>query len=365
MRTEVSTRYLLVAAGRSLRLRLAIVRLLRSSAVPGVLVLVRSDGRTLHLRAGVADREDRRRIDPADRFRIGSVTKLFVATLVLQLVGDQRLLLSDTISSCLPSLVPELPGEVAQDITVEHLLGHTSGLPDYVCDPALRLRSLAAPPRDWAPLELVEIALRHELLSSPGQRFGYSNTNYVILGLIVEAITGVALAQELRRRLLDPLHLVRTDLPSAPGIGGRHARGYVADPDGRLGDATVLSPSAAWAAGGMVSTTSDLADFLAALLGGRVLSPRLLGAMKHTHATGPRTSYGLGLARLVSAPKDSMAPAWGHSGGMLGYLTFAYGSEDGARQLVVAVNASRLPPRAQRDLSGVMRSAGRLAGLAA
>jgi D-alanyl-D-alanine carboxypeptidase len=175
----------------------------------------------------------RRAARPSDRFRIGSVTKSFVATVVLQLVGEGRLGLDDPLERWLPGAVPG-----GERITIRQLLNHTSGLYNYtdaLLGPLLAkptrqaYQQLAA--RSFAPRALVAMATRHRPLFPPGTRFAYSNTNYILLDLVVERVTGARLAAQLHRRIVQPLGLEATELPGTQRrIRGGHAHGY-APPD--------------------------------------------------------------------------------------------------------------------------------------
>ena len=172
------------------------------AGAPGALIVVK-DGSTVRVAArGFADRDAARPMRPDDRFRIGSVTKTFVAALVLRLVEEGRLRLDDPVERWLPGLVPG-----GRSITVRHLLSHTAGLPDYVEDPRLRRE----PERRWTPTELVSLALaRSRERVPPGGAFAYSSTDYVLLGLIAEKAGGADLGDQLRDRLFEPLGLRRT-----------------------------------------------------------------------------------------------------------------------------------------------------------
>src|SRR4051794_5105097 len=206
------------------RLRTALDRLVAAGA-PGAVVLVRDGNRTVRLARGFADRARKTPMRVTDRFRVGSVTKTFVATLVLQLAGESRLSLGDTVERWLPGLVPD-----GKAITVRELLNHTSGLYDYVNDgdttvfePLLQ-GDLG---HVWAPRGLVAVAVKPPPHFPPGARWRYSNTGYVVLGLIVEAATGHSVGAELQQRIFGPLGLHRTSFDSAPSIAGAHAHGYL------------------------------------------------------------------------------------------------------------------------------------------
>jgi D-alanyl-D-alanine carboxypeptidase len=314
------------------------------AGTPGVVGLVRIGGRTWQGASGLGDRGANRPARPGDRFRIGSVTKSFVATLVLQLVGEGRLSLDDNLERWLPGLVPG-----GEKITVRQLLNHTSGLYNYTDDPP-------EPPRRFRPQELVAIAAGHKPLFAPGTEFSYSNTNYILAGLVVERVTGWRLANQLEQRILQPLGLDDTELPTTQReVAGPHVRGYappdedwrVSDGPARLVDVTEMDTSWAWAAGAMVSTTADLARFYQALLGGQLLTPKLLKQMRTTvdaSRVGHGTRYGLGLEVLRLGCGVEL---WGHGGSLEGYGTTAFSTPDADRQLVMAINLQPEPePRA-------------------
>jgi D-alanyl-D-alanine carboxypeptidase len=333
------------------KLRAALDELVAAGA-PGAVVLVRDGDRTVGLAGGLADRARNAPMRVTDRFRVGSVTKTFVSSVVLQLAGEGRLSLDDTVERWLPGLVPNGPG-----ITIRQLLSHTSGLYDYTQDPSVLKPYLRGHLRVVrAPRTLVARAIAHPPLFAPGAKWSYSNTGYILLGLIVEAAGGDSLRAQLQRRIFTPLGLRHTTFDTSPRISGRHAHGYFALGKRSLRDVSVFSPSFAWAAGAIVSTAGDLVRFYRALLQGRVLRPDLLDAMKTTVAMGPPgESYGLGLWKTRSlglSPTNKLAcgSVWGHDGDFPGYLTHAFSSEDGRRQMVVFVNSDSLRRPAQRAL---------------
>jgi D-alanyl-D-alanine carboxypeptidase len=216
------------------------------TGAPGVVGLVRTGEQTWQGASGLGDLRAKRPARAGDRFRIGSVTKSFVATVVLQLVGEGRLRLDDNLERWLPGLVPG-----GEQITARHLLNHTSGLYNYTDD-------LPEPPRRFRPRELVAIATGHKPLFAPGTQFSYSNTNYIPAGLVVERVTGQRLAAQLRQRILQPLALDGTELPTTERrIAGPHVNGYappdedwrMSDGPGGLVNVTEMDTSWAWAAG--------------------------------------------------------------------------------------------------------------------
>ncbi len=314
------------------------------AGVPGALLLVRDGDRALRLTSGYGDLRRRTPMAATSRFRIGSVTKSFVATVVLQLAQEGRLTLDDPVERWLPGQVP-----TGGAMTVRQLLNHTSGVPEYAnrTSASLALRNRR---RRWAPRELVAYATARPPTFAPGTGWAYSNTGYILLGLTVEAVTGETLEREVERRILRPLSLRRTSFGEGSRIAGRHARGYTRV-RGRLTDVTMLHPSLAWAAGGMVSTSGEIARFYRALLGGRLLRAEQLAAMRTTVALpgAPGAGYGLGLMQLPVACGTLV----GHNGGIFGYANQSLSTPDGRRQVVLAVNTDVIGERARRALQRV------------
>ncbi len=299
-----------------------------AAGAPGVLVVVREDG-TVHSEArGFADRSRSSRMRADERFRIGSVTKTFVAALVLRLAEDGRLRLDDSVERWLSGLIPG-----GREITVRHLLSHTAGLFDYTED----ARVLRDPERRWSPRELVSLAIAHPPeRSPPGRSFAYSSTNYIVLGLIAEEAGSAPLGRRLRERLFGPLGLRHTSF--VPGvIRGRHVHGH--RPPSHKGIVTGPPVDTSeepawwtWAAGGIVSTADDVQRFFAALLRGRVLGPALLREME-TLAPAGRLRYGLGIATFPTP----CGPAWGHTGNVQA-RSQSPGTRGTRRELVLVVN---------------------------
>jgi D-alanyl-D-alanine carboxypeptidase len=325
------------------------------AGAPGAVALVRTGQGTWQGASGLGDLGAKRPARAGDRFRIGSVTKSFVATVVLQLVAEGRLRLDDRLQQWLPGAVPD-----GQHITIRQLLNHTSGLADYTDD---LLGPLRAKPtrqayqqmadRRFTPQALVAMAARHRPLFPPGTQFSYSNTNYILLGLVVERVTGDRLAGQLHRRILAPLGLADTELPGSQWrLHGRHLHGYAppnrawlpSDGPAGLFDVTQSNPSWVWAAGAMISSAADLARFYQALLSGRLLGPELLTAMQTTvdasEVFGPGAGYGLGLIRL---PLGCGGQVWGHGGEIAGYATVAFSARDADHQLVLMDNLLPAP----------------------
>jgi D-alanyl-D-alanine carboxypeptidase len=322
------------------RLRAEIQQLVDVDGIPGVTALVSHNGVTERTAAGLADIPNDQPMRPADQFRVGSVTKSFVATVVLQLVAEHRLALDQPIDGLLPEPIPN-----AGHITVRELLDHTSGLFNYNETPGLN------PGAEYTPAQLIALSVQHPPYFAPGTGFHYSNTDYIVLGEIVGQVTGGSIQDEVRTRLIDRLGLRGTTFPAQTTVAPRQARGYdfaapLPPATGQAIDTTTLvSASAAGAAGSMVSDTDDLDRFLAALFGGRLLPRPLLDQMEQPtpgaeafFAAGgiPNVSYGLGLM-MGTTPCGT---AYGHLGGIAGYTSLAMRLGD--RQVVMLMNTDAM-----------------------
>ena len=304
------------------------------AGVPGVVVVVTGWEGT----AGVADVVSEAPMTLEQRFRISSATKLFVAAVVLQLVDEGAF---------------ELGGEVGLvdgGVTVRQLLNHTSGLPH-----GLEMNELIEPYRenrahrpDRTPRDMLGLIEARPRLFSPGEGWSYTGSNYVVLGLLIEEVTGATLSEELRRRILDPLDLADTELPELYSTPPGLARGYLPADNPLLPelgpgpvDVTDIEPFG-WGGGGIVSSARDLARFLEALLGGELLSPAMRAEMLTTVPSDWEESdrYGLGIEEVTSIgeARSPCGAVWGHFGFALGHSTIALGSKDGGRQVVVMFN---------------------------
>ncbi|MEU8435372.1 serine hydrolase domain-containing protein [Streptomyces sp. NPDC029216] len=304
------------AAGRPDSVQRGLDELVREGGVPGALAAVSDgEGRARTYTAGVGDVVTGAVVPRDGQVRIGSNTKVFTAVVVLQLVGEGRLGLDDRVEEHLPGVVRG-EGFDGRRITVRQLLQHTSGIPDYEAEVGDAIEQ----GRYVEPRELLEIAFRHPATSRDGKTFGYSNTNYVLAGLIVEKVTRRSLASEIDRRVVRELGLRHTYFPAPRerGIREAHPRAYHQDVvGGPLRDVTEIDPSAAWAAGQMVSTNSDLNRFFGALLAGDLLEPAQQEAMMRTVPVGDSgAGYGLG---LMSRPLSCGGVYWGHGGDITGF----------------------------------------------
>ena len=292
---------------------------------PAALTAVRDkDGNTIGAAAGVGNLETGEAPPLDGEVRIGSNTKTFVAVVILQLVQEGKISLDEPIEPYLPGLLRG-EGIDGTKITVRQLLQHTSGLPDHVetLFPANDTRQTGIfQLRDnyYSPRDLLDIALNKPAVFEPGSQFRYTNTNYIVLSLLVEKVTHRPLAEQITKRITEPLGLTHTYYPG-PGeedIRGQHPQGYHVNSQGELEDVTRLDPSWGGGAGAMISTPSELGTFLQATLNGTLLNQDSITEMKKTVDTGrPNRGYGLG---IFSMPL-SCGTAWGHTGGIHGYMT--------------------------------------------
>jgi D-alanyl-D-alanine carboxypeptidase len=290
----------------------ALTRAVADDQLPGGLVVVRgADGLSRHT-AGFSDVDTRAGFAPNTHVRVASITKTFVAATVLQLVAEGKVDLDATIDTYLPGRVHG-EGFDGSAITVRQLLRHQSGLPEYF-DPGTEI-----PTGPVAAEQLLDAALARPAQFPPGTSWEYTNTNYVVAGLIIEAVTGRPTVDEITRRIIAPLGLTDTYFP-APGdtaLRTPFAHGYELE-DGRRKDVTAFNASAAGMSGSLVSTNEDTTAFITALLDGRVVPPAQLRQMMDTveQPDAPGFRYGLGLA---SIELPCGVTVWGHGGDIEGY----------------------------------------------
>ncbi|MBI9115580.1 serine hydrolase domain-containing protein [Sanguibacter suaedae] len=271
--------------------------------------------------AGVGDVATGAAVPVDGEVRVGSNTKTFTAVTVLQLVDEGLVELDAPIETYLPGLVRG-DGIDGRAITVRQLLQHTSGLPEYTAEFALELEKIQhayVPTRD-----LIDIALAQPAHFAPGERWEYSNTNYILLGMLIEKVTQRPVAEEVTERIVDPLGLEHTYYPTAgeQELRGDHPTAYHVGSDGEQIDVTELDPSWAGAAGQVVASPSDLNEFARAVLDGRLLSEEMMTEMQTTvpsdDGSWPGAEYGLG---LQSYPLSCGGVIWGHGGDIHGFQT--------------------------------------------
>ncbi|MEV4125579.1 serine hydrolase domain-containing protein [Nocardia sp. NPDC049707] len=313
--------------------------LVRLAIVPGAQLIVTVDGDATQINSGVGDIVTRTAFPDDAQVRIASNTKTFVATVVLQLVGEGRIQLDAPIERYLPGVVRG-PGGDGNLITVRNLLQHTSGIPDYLV--RLNLGSLEALQQYRTPDQLIRIGLDAPAQFPPGSRFGYSNTDYLLAGKLIEQVTGRPVGVEVTNRILIPLELRDTYWPEFPlenVIRGPHPRAYQVVNGTRV-DITDIDPGWGLADGALVATGADLNRFFSALLAGELLHPTELAEMQHTIQTmdpAQPSDAGLGLFHRINACGIDI---WSHGGAMDGF--FVFGGYTPARTITISLN--QLPP---------------------
>ncbi|WP_327404052.1 beta-lactamase family protein [Streptomyces sp. NBC_01288] len=315
--------------------------------VPGVTATVRDGGTTWSTTTGVGNLRTGTPRSADDRYRVGSITKTFVSTVLLQLEAEGRLSLDDKVATWLPGVV-EGNGNDGGKVTVRQLMNHTSGIFNYTADDDFGNAYFT---KDGffqhrydtkTPADLVAIAMSHKPDFAPGTSWNYSNTNYVLAGMVIQKVTGHSYETEIRDRIINPLKLRATSLPGTRVTLPRpssHAYSKLADATtGPTYDVTRLNPTIASSAGSMISDSADLDRFYGALLGGKLLPPKQLKEMKTTVATGDDsdgTRYGLGLTDITL---PCGVHVWGHDGGIHGSSSAAVATADGRHSLAFNFN---------------------------
>jgi D-alanyl-D-alanine carboxypeptidase len=318
--------------------------------VTGALVKISGSAGRWSGTSGVGDVRSGEPVPRDGLFRIGSVSKVFTATIVLQLAAEHRIRLDQPVQRYLPGLLPaNYP-----PITVRQLLDHTSGLP------APHLSGGSGPEwfvehrfDNWTPEQVVASAVDQPMMFAPGTEQRYQGINYYVAGLLIQRVTGHSFAGEVKRRIAQPLRLRHTSAPDRFDlvIPGPHAHGYVTLTDGTLADVTEQSPWP-WAEGGMISTADDLTTMIRALVGGRLLPPAQLGDLfavpdvAYTQSDGNcrlgiqpgRACFSTGgIERALLTPDFAI---WGKTGARPGYTTGVFTTADLSRTLVYSLNAT-------------------------
>ncbi|PTH83679.1 peptidase [Streptomyces sp. A244] len=329
--------------------RTALRALVEKGGLPGAAATVHDDKGSWFGRAGHADTGSGRKRTAGEHFRGASITKTFVATVLLQLEAEGRLDLDDTVERWLPGVVHG-NGYDGSKVTLRQLLNHTSGIANYTDDPDFS-HDTAGPgfPEHrydtHQPEELVAIALKRPRRPAPQREPSYSNTNFVLAGMVIEKATGRSYAQEITRRIIRPLKLRGTSFPgTSPEMPKPHPVGYSRlhqeTPDAEIHDATEQNMTWLGAAGDVISTSGDLNRFQRALVKGDVLPPRQTKEMFEEVPAGQGIGYGLGVefAQLSCGVK-----VVGKSGRTNGSLSAMVGTQDGEHQLTFNINGDWLP----------------------
>ncbi|MBD8499434.1 serine hydrolase domain-containing protein [Paenibacillus arenosi] len=322
--------------------------------IVGATAVTYEQGKFQGYASGKADIATGRKMGTDERFRIASITKTFVATVVLQLAGENKLDLEDSVEKWLPGVV-QGNGYDGSKITIRQLLNHTSGIANYTNVLFKDPNNKDALYRNYTAEELVAIGLKEKAFSEPGAVSNYSNTNYVLLGQLIQKVTGETYDQQIEKRIIEPLNLNDTFLPGSSTLipGSKHARGYIYFQK-KLKDVTQINPSWGNAAGEVISTGQNLSTFMSALLGGKLLKEEQLKQMLTAVKTADGEEYGLGIYPM-KLPNGQVL--WGHDGGIDGYSNLVLGTPDGERVMVLSINSQPDSSKTEKAVLDSMYSA--------
>ncbi|WUW18805.1 beta-lactamase family protein [Streptomyces sp. NBC_01465] len=318
-----------------------------AAGIPGVTAEARDAGGVWKSATGVGDLKTGAPRGKDDRFRVGSLTNTFVATVLLQMEAEKKIGLDTTVDHYLPGVVTG-NGNDGSKITVRQLLNHTSGLFDYLADvPYYETYTmgdgfLQHRYDTLTPQQRLKVAFSHAPAFTPGARHSFSHTNDVLAALIVQKISGRPYEDEVRRRIVEPLGLRATSNPGTsanlplPSSRGYSKLFYSTQPD-RIDDVTRLNGSQNWGDGDIISSAADLNRFYRALMGGKLLPAQQLKELKTVvvNPDFPISSYGLGVETLAMSCGITL---WYHDGGVVGSLTLSAFTEDGSHQLTFNYN---------------------------
>ncbi len=317
--------------------------------------IVLADGQLISLASGYADKEEKIAMPLGAQMLLGSVGKIFVSAVSLQLVDEGKIRLEDKVSQYFDGVdwFKELPN--ADDLTIKSLLNHTSGLPRYVFAPAFIEVIEKDPMRTWTPAECLAIITTEAPKHPVGEGWGYSDTNYILLGLIIEKVTQSTYYAQLEERIISTFHL-RSTYPSTqrelPGI----TQGYIGEnnffklPNKVISDGLyAMNPQFEWTGGGLVTNVEDLAYFIKWLHTGKILSTasydQLLSAVNFRNGQASETGYGLGTF-VWSNPSGK---SFGHAGIMPGYFTHVEFAQKGGYAVALQVNTDQSSVRASHQ----------------
>lgn len=305
---------------------------MQQARIPGVMVRITGPKGSYKKTYGVSDIATNAPLAFDDHVRIASITKTFTATAVLRQVQRGRLALSDTLDRW----VKGIPN--GGRITVRELLAMRSGIYDFTADASFNKQFAANPRMSFKPADIIPIIRRHKPLFAPGARTQYADSNYVLLGVILERVTGHSVESVITHDVIDRARLRRTSFPKTAAMPRPFSRGYYAGPDGdgSIRDYTAVNPAVAWTAGAMISTVGDMRRWGKVLATGTLLSRKLqrerlkLGTIPNQG--GPPVGYGLGILRFGD---------WlGHDGAIFGFSTVTFFERSTGAQIVAAANLS-------------------------
>ncbi|MFE3446658.1 serine hydrolase domain-containing protein [Nocardia sp. NPDC059180] len=341
--TEADSAAAEVSADRLAAVQADLEQVVAAGAV-GAIATITENGQTVVLTSGVADRDAGKWIptDTPQHVRVGSISKTFAAVVILHLVAEGKVGLDEPVEKYLPGVLRG-EGIDGNRITVRQVLRHQSGLPNFTKDHPGYEYLMAQEGKTATPDELMALALSRPADFEPGTNWAYSNTNYIVAGMLVEKVTGNTYTDELNRRVLEPLHLADTYLPGPREyeIRAPHPKGY-RELDGKLTDVSWIEPSVPWAAGAMVSTGADLNRFYLGLVNGEVLDPAETAQMMNDPVpTGRRSDESYGTA-LETGTLPCGTKYFGHSGGIVGFHNMSAATADG-RAITFTLTSSPNP----------------------
>ncbi|WP_155373879.1 serine hydrolase domain-containing protein [Catellatospora vulcania] len=313
---------------RDARLTAAVPELMRQASVPGAIVGVWQEGKAPYVQAfGVQDTNTGQPMTTDLHMRIGSLTKTFTVTALLLLAQQGKLGLDDPIDRYVPG-VPS--GDV---ITLRQLAAMRSGLFNYADVTLANLSN--EPDRQWTPQELLAVSFSRPLLFEPGTKFDYSNTNTVLLGLVVEKVSGQSIEAFIDQHILKPERLASTVFPTSSDFPSPHSQGYAKAADGATVNATNWNPSWGWAAGQMVSTLDDVRVWTQDLATGKLFTPEIL-QQRNQFLPAPEEGQGAQYGLAIENQNGWL----GHNGNIAGYLTYPYYLPAEQTTMVVMLNSN-------------------------
>ncbi|MFB6582421.1 serine hydrolase domain-containing protein [Streptomyces sp. NPDC056402] len=304
----------------------AIKKVLAEAKIPGVIVAVSAPGKGDYVRSfGIADKATGAPMTPNLNMRIGSVTKTFTVTALLELVDEGKVGLDDPIGKYIDG-VPN-----GDRITLRELAGMRSGLFNYSADEDFYKALTSNPDHPFTPQELLGYSFKHPVLFEPNAKFYYCNTNLILLGLVVEKVSGVPLDRFIDQKVVAPAGLKHTVFPTGPEFPTPHAHGYTNQTaSGKVEDATDWNPSWGWAAGAMISDLPDMRSWAKTLATGTLLTPATQAQRLDVVDALPGTGYGLGIFNVQG---------WiGHNGSLPGYGSLVLYLPEAKATLVVLLN---------------------------
>ena len=332
-------------------------QLQQKEGMPGVtLGIVLPDGKEICLASGLADIEANTKMKPTDRILLGSIGKTYVATVALQLVKEGKFALDDKISIYLGDQpwFKRLPN--AEDITIRMLMHHSAGLPRYVYKQEFWTQVNNEPDRVWKPEELLSFIFDDAPLYPAGEGWGYSDTDYIVLGMIIEKTSGHTYYEELKKRVLVPFNLKDTEPSDQRRLRGL-VPGYTSDrvppfllPEKMVIDGVyAINPQFEWTGGGLITTSLDLARYIKLLLEGKVVYKDYLEQMKQpvNEESGKRDSTGYGLGLEVW--DTTYGKMYGHRGTMPGYGSITLYVPDYGFSIAMQYNTDGLSGRLNKE----------------